>query len=32
MRVARDLLVEIDSRSRISGLWFLNVPPFPIAS
>lgn len=29
VRVARDLLVEIDGRSRISGLWFLNVPPFP---
>lgn len=29
VRVARDLLVEIDGKSRISGLWFLNVPPFP---
>lgn len=29
VRVARDLLVEIDARSRIAGLWFLNVPPFP---
>lgn len=29
LRVARDLLVEVDSRSRIAGLWFLNVPPFP---
>ncbi len=29
MRVARDLLIEIDSHSRIAGLWFLNVPPFP---
>lgn len=29
LRVARDLLIEVDARSRISGLWFLNVPPFP---
>lgn len=29
LRVARDLLVEIDTRSRIAGLWLLNVPPFP---
>jgi hypothetical protein len=29
LRVARDLLVEVDARSRIAGLWLLNVPPFP---
>jgi hypothetical protein len=29
VRVARDLLLEVDARSRIAGLWFLNVPPFP---
>lgn len=29
LRVARDLLVEVDARSRIAGLWFLRVPPFP---
>ncbi len=29
VRVARDLLVEVDGRSRIAGLWLLNVPPFP---
>ena len=29
MRVANDLLIEVDSHSRIAGLWFLNVPPFP---
>lgn len=29
VRVAQDLLVEVDGRSRIAGLWFLNVPPFP---
>ncbi len=27
--VAHDLLVEVDARSRLGGLWFLNVPPFP---
>ncbi len=31
LRVARDLLVEVDARSRIAGLWLLNVPPFPSA-
>lgn len=29
VRVARDILLEIDERSCIAGLWFLNVPPFP---
>ncbi len=29
LRVARDLLVEVDGRSRLAGLWLLNVPPFP---
>lgn len=29
VHVARDLLLEIDARQRIAGLWFLNVPPFP---
>ena len=29
MRIAHDLLIEVDSHSRIAGLWFLNVPPFP---
>lgn len=28
-RVAADLLIELDARQRIAGLWFLNVPPFP---
>ena len=32
LHVARDLIVEVDARSRLSGLWFLNVPPFPAAS
>jgi len=30
LRVARDMLLEVDARSRISGLWLLNVPPFPV--
>jgi hypothetical protein len=29
VRVARDLLVELDAKVRIAGLWFLNVPPLP---
>jgi hypothetical protein len=32
LRVARDLLVEVDAESRLAGFWFLNVPPFPAAS
>lgn len=30
VRVARDLLLEVDAKHRIAGLWFLNVPPFPV--
>jgi hypothetical protein len=29
IRVARDLLLDIDDKSQISGLWLLNVPPAP---
>jgi hypothetical protein len=29
VRVARDLLLELDTQSRIAGLWLLNVPPLP---
>ena len=29
VRVARDILLDLDSRSRLAGLWLLNVPPFP---
>jgi hypothetical protein len=29
VRFARDLLIELDDRDRIAGLWLLNVPPFP---
>ena len=29
VRLARDLLLEVDPQSRIAGLWMLNVPQFP---
>jgi len=29
VRVARDLLVDVDDKNRISGVWLLNVPPCP---
>ena len=29
VRLARDLLLELDPHSRIAGLWMLNVPPSP---
>lgn len=29
VRVADRLLVEVDKQSRLAGLWFLDVPPFP---
>ncbi len=29
VRVADHLLVELDKQSRLAGLWFLEVPPFP---
>lgn len=29
VRFARDLVIELDERDRIAGLWLLNVPPFP---
>lgn len=29
VRIARDLLLDVDPQSRIAGLWMLNVPPFP---
>jgi hypothetical protein len=32
IRVARDLLLDIDDKSHISGLWLLNVPPCPTES
>lgn len=29
VRVARDLLLEVDPTGHVAGLWLLNVPPFP---
>lgn len=29
IRLARDLLLDVDDKSQISGLWLLNVPPGP---
>ncbi len=29
VRVARDLLLEVDATNHVAGLWLLNVPPFP---
>jgi len=32
VRVARDLLLDVDEKGHISGLWLLNVPPCPAES
>jgi hypothetical protein len=29
VRIARDLLLDIDGRSGLAGVWMLDVPPFP---
>jgi hypothetical protein len=29
IRFATDLLLDVDRRGRLAGLWLLNVPPFP---
>ena len=29
VRLGNNLLLDVDSQSRIAGLWLLNVPPFP---
>jgi hypothetical protein len=29
IRLARDLLLDVDAQSQISGFWMLNVPPCP---
>jgi len=29
VRLARDVLLDVDAQSRIAGLWLLNVPPCP---
>jgi hypothetical protein len=30
VRIASDLLVDVDPHGRIAGVWLLNVPPFPV--
>jgi hypothetical protein len=32
VRIASDLLLDVDEKSQISGLWLLNVPPCPTDS
>jgi hypothetical protein len=32
IRLARDLLLDVDGTSNLVGLWMLNVPPFPVQS
>lgn len=32
VRVARDLIVELDASDRLAGLWLTNVPPAPGAA
>lgn len=29
VRIAREMLLDIDSRNRLAGVWLLDVPPFP---
>ena len=29
VRVAQDLIFDVDDASHIAGVWLLNVPPFP---
>ena len=29
VRIARDLLLDVDAGGRLAGLWLLNVPPLP---
>jgi hypothetical protein len=29
VRIGRDLLLDIDGRNRLAGVWLLDVPPFP---
>ena len=29
VRIARDILVDLDDAGTLAGLWLLNVPPFP---
>jgi hypothetical protein len=30
IRLARDVLLDVDDKSQISGVWLLNVPPAPV--
>ena len=29
VRIARDILIDVDVKDRIAGVWLLSVPPFP---
>jgi uncharacterized protein YuzE len=29
VRIARDILIDVDGKERIAGVWLLAVPPFP---
>jgi hypothetical protein len=29
IRIARDILIDVDEQGRIAGVWLLDVPPFP---
>ena len=29
VRIARDILIDVDAQNAIVGVWLLNVPPFP---
>ena len=29
VRIAREVLLDIDTESRLAGVWLLDVPPFP---
>lgn len=31
VRIARDILIDVDGKNRIAGVWLLDVPPFPNA-
>jgi hypothetical protein len=31
IRLARDVLLDLDEKSQITGVWLLNVPPAPVA-
>jgi hypothetical protein len=30
LRIARDVLVDLDEHDVLSGIWLLNVPPVPV--